>query len=205
MHSVWPRLFLAAVVLILNGSCVFAQNVVKNTIPLPIIVVIDPQTVVSQSKAGQAIRLQHDKYLQGYESEVQAARKSLSEEEAELTRQKSTLPYVDWQIKAKDFDQRLSIFNQKYNKINQAVEKSYISAMNELGKAITQITSDLASDVGANLVLPKQQVILHDPRMDLTKAVIDHMDSKYPSMTFPVPDGPGSEGSIRGPDKTGKK
>ena len=166
---------------------------------------VDPQTVVQQSKAGLGIRQQHDKYLQGYENEVQNTRKELSDTEAELTKQKTIMPFVEWQKKAQAFDQRLSAFNQKYNKINQAVEKSYIAAMNELGKSITQVTSETASDVGANLVLPKQQVVLHDPRMDITKLVIERMDVKFPSIAFPLPDVSDGESPRKGPENSGKK
>lgn len=196
---------LAFVLLVTLATAAFAQAPARTMIAAPVIVVVDPQTVVQQSKAGQAIRQQHDKYLQSYEAEVQANRKELSEAEAELTKQKNVMPFIEWQKKAQAFDQRLTTFNQKYNKINQSVEKSYIAAMNDLGKAITQVTSELASDLGANLVLPTQQVILHDPRMDLTKMVIERMDIKYPSIAFPSPEGSGGESAKKGPDPSGKK
>jgi Skp family chaperone for outer membrane proteins len=175
------------------------------TLPVPYIVVVDLQAVVVQSKAGQGVRQQHEKVLQGYESELQATRKDLSSEEAELTKQKNTMSMIDWQKKAQAFDVRLSAFNQKFNRINQAVDKSYIAAMNELGKSITQVTSEIATEMDANLVLPKAQVILHDPRMDLTKKVIERMDDKYPSVVFPAPDLQAVEPQNKGPDKSGKK
>ena len=194
-----------AVVLALGAGPVWAQTSAAPNIPAPVIMVVDTQAVVSHSKAGLAIRQQHDKYLQDFDKEVQATRRNLSEVEAELTREKTTTPFIDWQKKAQAFDQQLSTFNLKYGKINQSVEKSYISAMNELGKAITQVTSEVANEYGVNLVLPTQQVILHDPRMDLTKTVIERMDIKFPSIAFPAPEVPGGEASNKGPGNTGMK
>lgn len=160
----------------------------KVFIPAPVIVVVDPQAALQKSKAGQAIRAAHDKYLQGFESELQGGRKSLSETETELTKLKGAIPFDDWQKRAQAFDQRVVEFNQKFQKINLAVEKSYRVAMTELGQAFTQVTAEIANEMGATLVLPIQQVILHDPRMDLTKSVIERMDKRYPSITFPPPD-----------------
>ena len=177
----------------------------KPSLPTASVMVVDTQSVVQQTKAGQAIRQQHDRYLQSYELEIQATRKQLSDEEAQLNREKATAPFTDWQKRAQAFDQRLSSFNQKYNKINQAVEKAYIAAMNELGRAVTQVTSEVANEYGANLVLPTQQVMLHDPRMNLTKAVIERMDAKFPSITFPAPDVSGAEGNNKGPGGAGMK
>ncbi len=183
----------------------------KSVVPQPVIVVVDLQAVVLQTKAGQGIRQQHDKYLQGYETELQATRKELSDEEAELTKQKNIMAMPEWQKRAQAFDVRLSAFNQKFNKVNQAVEKSYIASMNDLGKFITQVTSETATEMDANLVLPKTQVILHDPRMEITKKVIERMDEKYPIIVFPTPDLQSVEPQGKGfdakaqQDKSGKK
>jgi len=176
------------------------STALKPGVPAPVIVVVDLQAVVQQTKAGQGIKQQHDKFLQSYETEIRTTRKELSDEEAELSRQKNTLSMPDWQKRAQAFDQRLSSFNQKFNKITQAVDKSYIAAMNELGRSITRVTSDVATEIGANLVLPKTQVILHDPLMDMTKNVIDRMDEKYPSVAFPPPE----LGPVESPTKPGK-
>ena len=202
----WLATAAAAVVLAGCAGAARAQSpspavpvAVKPAIPVPVIVVVDPQAVVQHSKAGQTIRQQHDKFLQSFETELQATRKELTTDEAQINQEKATTPFADWQKKAQAFDQRLAQFNQKYGRINQAVERSYITAMNDLGKAVTQITSEVASDVGANLVLPTQQVVLHDPRMDLTKLVVERMDSKYPVIAFPAPDVAGGEISGQGP------
>lgn len=172
--------------------------VTKSGIPAPVIVVVDPQAALQQSKAGQAVRAAHDKYLQGFEAELQAGRKTLSETETDLAKQKATMPFDEWQKKAQAFDQRVVEFNQKFQKINLAVDKSYRVAMTELGQAFTQVTAEIANQMGATLVLPIQQVILHDPRMDLTKAVIERMDARYPFIAFPPPDYNADPGATTG-------
>ncbi|MBI5164118.1 MAG: OmpH family outer membrane protein [Magnetospirillum sp.] len=156
-------------------------------VPAPVIVVVDAQAAMQQSAAGQGLRSQHDQYRQSYQNEFDVSRKSLKEAENDLLRQKPTLSAEAWQVKAREFEQKVFEFNQRFQKANQAVEKSYRAATGDLGRAFTQVTEEVAGELGANLVLPSQQVVLQHPRMDITKTVIERLNRKFPSVTFPAP------------------
>ena len=92
-----------------------------------------------------------------------------------------------WQQKARSFEQQVFEFNQRFQRNNQAVEKSFRTAMGELSDALAQVTEELAGELGANLVLPKSQIFLHDPRMEVTQLVIERLNKKHPSVAFPPP------------------
>ncbi len=169
-------------------SAAAAPPAAAATLPTPVIMVVDPQAVLQRSKAGKAIRAQHDHYLQAMQSELESNRKALKDTEAELMRQKAVLPQDTWQQKARDFEQRVVEMNQHYQRGAMAVEKSYRTAIESLTRAFDQVTEEVASEVGCNLILPIQQVVLHDPRMDLTSAIIDRMDRQFPSVDFPPPE-----------------
>jgi outer membrane protein len=171
-------------------------------LPAPVIMVVDPQLVMQQSKAGQQVRAMHDQYRQTFQRDLDASRKTLSADESALVKQKSALSQDIFQQKARAFDQRVIQFNQKFQKMNLAIENSYRAAMNELGQAFARVTAEVASKEGANLVLPVQQVVLHDPRMDLTKTVIERMDIEVPSVTFPPPAMDGGEAVTTGPSES---
>jgi Skp family chaperone for outer membrane proteins len=156
-------------------------------IPSPIIMVVDPETVLQESTAGQAVRKAHDHYLQIFQNALEAGRKALAARQAELTRQKAVLSQSVWQRKANAFDMQIVDFNRKFQKANLAVEKSYRTAMGELGRAFARVSTEVANRRGANLVLPVQQVILHDRRMDQTAEVIRRMNKEFPSVVFPRP------------------
>ena len=169
-------------------SAAAAEPPAAGPLPTPVIMVVDPQAVLQRSKAGKAIRAQHDHYLQAMQSEMDANRKALKDTEAELMQQKAVLPQDTWQQKARDFEQRVVELNQRYQKGAMAVEKSYRTAIASLTRAFDQVTEEVAGEVGCNLILPIQQVVLHDPRMDLTSAIIERMDRKFPSIDFPTPE-----------------
>lgn len=198
------RLGGAVLAVVLSSVSWFPAVAAGPSLPVPVIMVVDPQAAMLQSKAGKLVRAEHERYRQSLQNELEAGRKALTETESELMKQKSVLTQDAWQQKARSFDKRVMEFNQHFQKVNLAVEKSYRAAMADLGRAFAEVTAEVANEVGSNLVLPMQQVVLHDPHMDLTAAVIERMNTKYPSVSFPPP---AVEGEVPSPaaGQAGKK
>ena len=97
------------------------------------------------------------------------------------------LSYAQFEQKVKALELQVVAFQNRTQMAVRALEKSTDQAMAELMNAILSITGEIAAEVGANLVLPKQQVVLHEPRMDVTAQVIERLNAKLPSVNFPVP------------------
>lgn len=173
-------------------------------LPTATVMVVDVQAALQQSLAAKGLRSQRDQYLQGFQAELEKNRAALKETENELVKQKSAMAPETWQQKARAFEQQVFEFNQRFQRNNQAVDKSFRNGMSELSDALAQVTEELASEVGANLVLPKSQIFLHDPRMEMTQQVVDRLNKKFPSVNFPAPAVEG-DGSPRLPAAAKKK
>lgn len=173
-------------------------------LPAATVMVVDVQAALQQSLASKSLRTQRDQYLQGFQSELEKNRAALKETETELVKQKSAMAPEAWQQKARTFEQQVYEFNQRFQRNNQAVEKSFRAGMGELSDALAQVTEELAGELGANLVLPKSQIFLHDPRMEVTQQVIERLNKKYPSVNFPTPTVEG-DGNPRIPSPAKKK
>ena len=178
---------LLAVVLVVHPLAVAYAEQPATALPAPVVMVVDPQQVLQSSKAGLTLRSEHDRYLQNFQTDLESNRRVLSDTEAELMNEKAVLSLDAWQQKGRDFEQKVVELNKRFQKANLAVETSYRSAMGELTRDFGQIVQDVSAEMGANLVLPIQQVVIHDPRMNMTQAVIERMDKKFPSVTFPPP------------------
>ncbi|MBC7906504.1 MAG: OmpH family outer membrane protein [Rhodospirillaceae bacterium] len=168
-------------------------------LPQATVMVLDVQAALQQSVASKSVRAQRDQYLQTFQAELEANRRSLKDTEAELIKQKSAMAPDVWAQKARTFEQQVYEFNQRFQRNNQAVEKSFRAAMSELSDAMAQVTEEVAGELGANLVLPKSQIFLHDPRMELTQTVIDRLNKKHPSVNFPAPTVEGEPGAKSAP------
>lgn len=170
---------------------VFAAPALAETaagkLPSPSVMVVDVQIALQQSLAAKSLRSQRDQFLQGLQAELDKNRAALKEIETDLVKQKSAMAPEVWQQKARSFEQQVFEFNQRFQRNNQAVDKSFRAGMSELSDALAQVTEELAGELGANLVLPKSQIFLHDPRMEVTQQVIERLNKKYPTVNFPVP------------------
>lgn len=164
-----------------------AAETAPGKLPVPTVMVVDVQAALQQSSAAKTLRAQRDQYLQGFQSELDKNRAALKEIENDLVKQKSAMAPEMWQQKARSFEQQVFEFNQRFQRSNQAVDKSFRTGMGELSDALAQVTEELAGELGANLVLPKSQIFLHDPRMEVTQQVIERLNRKYPSVSFPTP------------------
>lgn len=211
-NSVSRRLVLAArlasllpvavLALLLSGAPAQAQRAAG--LPMSLIIV-DIQQAQRESLPGKALAAQRDKYQQNFQAEFNAARQSLQRSDQDLAKQKGTMPQEAYDQKVKALEMQVVAFQNRTQMAVRALEKSTDAAMAELMNAILTVTGEIASEMGANLVLPKQQVVLHEPRMDVTAQVIDRLNKRLPAVNFPVPEVDSPPPSEPSPPKPGKK
>src|SRR5512142_267783 len=95
----------AALSAVLAGGSVSAQTVAPP--PAPVIVMVDMQQLVYNSKAGKGVQGQMDKQRQAFSKEVAQQEDELQKARAELERQRATLPPDQFESKGRQFQQRL--------------------------------------------------------------------------------------------------
>lgn len=156
-------------------------------ISAPVVIVVDTTRIQRNSLAAKAISAQRDQYQQQFQNEFETARKRLQQEEAELSKQKAVLGPQAFEERARAFNEEVAAFQRRYQAAIRALEKSTATALNELQKVTIEATSEVASEMGAGLVLHKQNVFLHDERMDVTDMVIERVNKRLPAVAFPVP------------------
>lgn len=152
-----------------------------------IIIVVDTNRIQRDSLAGKAIVEQREKYQQAFSAEFDAQRRQLQKDEMELAKQKNLLSQQAFEQRTRAFTEEVASFQRRYQAAIKALENSAAKAHNELQRITIETTSELASEVGAGLVLHKQTVFLHDERMDVTDRVIERINSRTPTVAFPPP------------------
>lgn len=158
-------------------------------LPVPVIAIIDVDQVQLEALAAKAVRTQADKYRQDFEQQGAA-------EEATLRTQKQT---IEQQAKAnalspdalaekaRAFDAAYTDFQRLQLARRRAFEKSYNTAMGKVQQAMIDATAKAAQAHGANVILPRGQVVLFDDKMNLTKEIVALMDKALATVDFPAP------------------
>jgi outer membrane protein len=153
----------------------------------PVVIIVDVPQAQRDSIAGKALIAQRDKYQQKFQAEFNAARQQLQASDQDLAKQKNMMSPEAFDLKAKGLEQQFIAFQRHTQVAIRALEKSTDTASTELMNNILAVTGDVASEMGATLVLPKHLIVLHDPRMDVTPLVIERLNKKLPTINFPVP------------------
>ncbi len=153
----------------------------------PVVAIVDVDAVMQECAASKGVRAQLAKYQQSYQDEVSREEQALRTTKQDLDQQRQKLSQDAFAEKARAFEQSIAEYERKVVARRRALDKSFSTSMATIEKTMLQVTADLASTKGANVVLPRAQVILFNEKMNITAEVVDAMNKKLPSVEFPTP------------------
>ena len=175
----------AAVSTVLMLSPAIAQTVAPP--PAPVIVMVDMQQLVYNSKAGKGVQGQMDKQRQAFSKEVAQQEDELQKARAELERQRTTLPPDQFETKGRQFQQRLQELDRSVQAKQKAWQAVYSEAMNKVEEGALQVVAEIAAEHQANLVIQKAAVIFGKDGFDITADAMQRLDQRLPAVAVNQP------------------
>jgi Skp family chaperone for outer membrane proteins len=154
--------------------------------PSPVIIVIDMQEVLRKSTAVQDVQKQIEQTRSSYQSELQTKEKELREADQELSRQRTILSSEAFAEKRRGLEEQLAGFQRDIGARKQMLEKSFAQGMRQIEAQLIKIADDIAAERGANLVLPKSNVLLVHPDFEATDEALKRLNSALPAMKLPA-------------------
>jgi Skp family chaperone for outer membrane proteins len=174
-------------VLFLLAAPLLARAEETTAVPAPIIGIVDIDEIQRESQASKAMLVQLNKYRQEFQQEYMAEDKALRTTKQEIEQQSKALAPDVLAEKARAFDLAVAEFQRKDQARRQALEKSFNMAMGKVQQAMYEATRKVATEHGANIILPRGQVLLFADQMNMTKEIIALMDKALPTVDFPQP------------------
>lgn len=190
MLSMWrglPLSIAAAALAVGLGSATPAAA--AGALPAPMVIVIDYTEVIRDSTAGKAVLAQRDKYVQDFQNEVSRDEQKLRDDEKELARQQSQLSRETFQERYRAFQQKVQNLQKRAQDRRKAIDEAFNKAMTVLQRELVKVVDEIATEQGANLVLLKSQVFLHEPKFEITGTAVERLNKRVPSVEFPAPAG----------------
>src|SRR5258707_7735082 len=148
-----------------------------------VVLVVDMQRVLQESKAGKMIRSQMQQQVSSYQKSLAKQDQDLAATQQDLQRQQSILAQDACAIKVKEFDQRVADASKHAQEAQQNLSESRNEAVGKGDTAMLQEIDGLAKERGANLILNRGAVVMFDVRMDVSDEVIKRLDEKLPAVT----------------------
>ena len=157
------------------------------SVPTPVIGVVDVDEIQLEALAAKAVRTQADKYRQDFQQQGATEEATLRATQQSIEQQRKTLSPDALAEKARAFDASVADYQRKELARRRAFEKSFNTAMSKVQQAMFDATRKVAMAHGANIILPRGQVVLFDDKMNMTKEIIALMDKALPMVDFPPP------------------
>jgi outer membrane protein len=150
--------------------------------PVPKILVIDWQSVLRASNAGQDIARQVQALGKTAETELKGEGEGLRKEQETLKQQIAILaPDVKAQ-KIKAFEAKQLAFQQKVQTRQNQIRYGLALAQRQVETTAAPLLQALMQSRGANLMLDRRAILIGSPGLDVTGAVIQQLNQKLPSV-----------------------
>jgi len=185
--SVLGRLALAAAVSVCLALAPALAQTAAGPPPAPVIVMVDMQQLVYNSKAGKGIQGQMDKQRQTFSKEVAQQEDDLQKARAELERQRATLAPDQFEAKGRQFQQRLQELDRSVQAKQKAWQAVYSEAMNKVEEGALQVVAEIAAEHQANMVIQKAAVIFGKDGFDITTDAMQRLDQRLPAVALNQP------------------
>lgn len=150
----------------------------------PVILVVNQQQVLGQSKAGQSIAAQLQKLQDDATTELNAQVQALQKEQDDLQKQKDLVAAEVWTEKAKALVAKQNNFPALRDTRAKELQISEQQALEKLNDSLTPILKKIVDTRGATILVDRAAVIFAAPETDVTAQVIADLDKAV--TTVPV-------------------
>lgn len=189
-HMILSRISgFALVALVMAGIVVDPAVAQQNNFTRPIIGVLNTEIIERDSLAAKGVRLERDKFVTRYQTEVRDLEVELREEEQRLTQQRNVLAPEVFQQQVEAFQAKLGTAQQDSRVKQQNLNVVFQQSMVQIRQEMLRISSQVAQELGINMVMPQNLVLLSDPSMDITRPVLDILNERLPAVEMQNPEG----------------
>ena len=150
--------------------------------------VVDTDMVLEQSLAGKQVKLEREKYATQYANQVKDTEGKLRSEDQELSQQRGVLAPDVFQQRATAFQTKIQDFQNQVRDKQERLEFASNQAAQEIANTMLVVSQEVAKEKGLNAVMARQMLLVFDPSMDITKAVLDKLNARMATVVFQNPD-----------------
>ncbi len=143
---------------------------------------LDFKYILNNSSAGKKVQESLQKRLKDGVSSLNKKEKSLQEEEKKIIQQKKVISQEEYVKKVNDLRKKVSSLQDERNNLLEKISKDRAKARNELLKSLNPIIENYMQEKKIRLVFDKKNIILADQKLDITKEIMEVLNTKLKSI-----------------------
>lgn len=148
------------------------------------IAVVDVDAILSGSKAAKSIKSQVDKKRKGFLKDVKTAEDKLRKEQKAIEAKRADMSKEELFKKAQEFEKGRMDARKSIQEKKAKLDKAYTESMKSLTKTIFDVCQEIADERGIDLVITRQNIIVGNLSLDITKDVMERMNKKLPKLSL---------------------
>jgi len=142
------------------------------------IAIVDVQVIMDRSTAVSSIRANVDKLNQSLQDEFSLKEQELKIMESAIIEKKSTMSQDEFEHELIEFEKKVSNSQKTIHNKKIILEQAHARAMSEVNDVAMQIVSDIAFENKYYLVLPSNQALYINEKLDITEEVLSRLNKK---------------------------
>lgn len=153
----------------------------------PVVAVVDVQRIMQESSASKGIQKAIESQRDSYQKEIQTLEDKLQNAENELRKQQTVLAPDAFAAKRRDFEKQVADVQRTVQERKRTLDTAFNDAMTHVQKTMLDIVQDLADERGANVVIPRNLLVLFASNLDVTEPVLERLNKQLPSVPVTIP------------------
>jgi outer membrane protein len=145
--------------------------------------VLDITALMRDSNAAKSIRGQVETHRNRFQAEIKAQEEKLRVAEKDLLAQRGKLKQPEFDKRRQAFEKQVLDAQKSVQLKRGQLEKAYAQAMAQLRDQITKLVADMAASEKIGLVLARDEVVIVDATLDITKPVMASLNSKISTVS----------------------
>jgi len=150
-----------------------------------VVAVIDYQRLLRDSSAARSIRAQIEEQRATYETEVEAERQRLAQTDRELNQERDSLTPEAYRERRRAFEEDVAAVQRLVQERRRELDAASSAAFQRIRDTVVQIIDALSDSYRFNLVLPRSEVLVFAPEIDLTVEVMARLNERLPQVPIP--------------------
>ena len=148
---------------------------------------LDADGVFAQSKAMKDIHEQMAKYQAEIQTVIDKEKEAAQKEEEELKRKRNLLAPEVLAEERKKFQDRIVSLQRRVQETNLKLNQVRAEATQKVSDVYRAVVADVVKLNKISMVFQKNQVVYADPKLDISKIVLEDLDARLPSVQVTNP------------------
>ncbi len=150
--------------------------------PAPKIAIVDVQAILRASLAGKSVREQMDSVARSEQAELAEEEKRLRALDQELQSQRALLTPEVFAQRQQALQADVGRLQRRSRSFRLTLDQAFQRTMNEVQRFLLIEIRELSDELDLNLVLPRSQIVIAVDDFDITKAALERLDKRLPSI-----------------------